>query len=102
MPIRHPQVLAVEVFNDASVAVGLLATLNDDEVVTDSSWRCSAVFSEHWTSVDFDDAAWQAATEIGKMNEGRFSNYSVHVLSFCFCTYIIYACRVQLKVEKGQ
>ena len=82
MPIRHPQVLAVEVFNDASVAVGLLATLNDDEVVTDSSWRCSAVFSEHWTSVDFDDAAWQPATEIQGLVHMKLTLHTFGCVSF--------------------
>ena len=58
--------IAVKVVNDGSVDVGLLATIDDDEIVTDSSWKCSAVLHENWASVHYDDSAWPAATELGQ------------------------------------
>ena len=59
------QVIGVKVVNDESVDVGLLASIDDDEIVTDSSWKCSAVFYENWASVQFDDSTWEAAVDKG-------------------------------------
>ena len=66
------QVIAVKAFNDASVDVGLLAKIDDDEIVTDSSWKCSAVFYENWASAYFDDSAWPAATDRGSIQHYIF------------------------------
>ena len=71
-------VIAIEAENlPAPVAAnpaGLLASLHVEtedgktrDVTTDGSWRCSqqAPSDQAWTNVDFDDASWKAAKELG-------------------------------------
>ena len=59
--------MAVEVFSDDTslLNVGLRATIDDDTVISDASWKCSSQFADNWPSVDFDDSSWAQATEIG-------------------------------------
>lgn len=66
----YAQVIAVEIHSDE--APELLATLNNDEVVTDASWKCSAEFSENWTEVDFDDTTWPNAVPTGQSANALF------------------------------
>ena len=53
--------------NDGGSAVGILAEVSGSSgtMVSDAQWKCSNTFSADWPSVDFDDSAWDSATEIG-------------------------------------
>ena len=57
----------MEVTNDESVDVGLLAMLDNGQLVTNREWKCIDVYKDHWTDIDFDDSDWPFATEIGSL-----------------------------------
>jgi hypothetical protein len=42
-----------------------LASVGDDRLVTDETWKCSAVHSKNWMLPSFDDAAWPNAAISG-------------------------------------
>ena len=92
------QVIGVKVVNDESVVVGLLATIDDDEIVTDSSWKCTAEFHENWASVHYDDSAWAAATELGQAVARVIPVHCLTPESFSANHNFIFCC---LTVNKG-
>jgi len=59
---------------DGAVA-GIVASTDDNYVLTNSSWKCSNVSYPGWAEVDFDDSAWESALEFG--NNG--GNGWVHI-----------------------
>lgn len=50
--------------NDFSVS-GIVASTDDNYVLTNSSWKCSNVNYPGWAEIDFDDSAWVSAMEYG-------------------------------------
>ena len=51
-------------------AAGILASTDDDYVLTNSSWKCSNISHPGWEEIDFDDSAWLSAIEYGRNGEG--------------------------------
>jgi hypothetical protein len=47
------------------VVAGILASVDDDELVTDESWKCTTRFTVSWMSPSFDDNSWPAAAIAG-------------------------------------
>ena len=75
--VSGDNVIAIEGFNqgDSPNPAGLAALiLLESEsgqkrrvIVSDSDWRGSGRWSDEWTSVDFDDSAWERAQVLGPM-----------------------------------
>ena len=40
---------------------GMLASIGDDQFVTDQSWKCSATYYDNWMLPSYNDALWPAA-----------------------------------------
>ena len=55
-------------YADSSTYLGILASTSTG-VVTDDSWKCSAVEHTDWDEPGFDDAAWSQARVLGA-NDG--------------------------------
>jgi hypothetical protein len=47
------------------VVSGILASIDDDETVTDESWKCTTQYKVSWMSPSFDDNSWPAAAIAG-------------------------------------
>ena len=67
-------VLAVEATNwvDAS-PYGFMVSAGDD-VITDTSWRCSSDEEDGWMLFWFNDSHWQPAAVIGANGDGPWGN----------------------------
>lgn len=65
----YTRLIAIHGNNVGSVG-GILASTDDDYVLTNSSWRCSNVNHPGWEQIDFDDSAWVTPTEYGRNGEG--------------------------------
>ena len=47
------------------VVAGFLASVDDDSLVSDETWKCSAVYTENWMLPSFDDSKWSNAAISG-------------------------------------
>ena len=49
---------------DLGVIAGILASSDDDSILTNSNWKCTNVFHDNWMDVDYEDLSWPSATQI--------------------------------------
>lgn len=49
----------------AGDVAGILASTDDNYILTNSSWKCSNVSQIGWVEIDFDDSTWIPALEYG-------------------------------------
>lgn len=59
------RVIAVKATN-RGLQAGLLASVTDDALLSDKSWKVSTVEANEWASPDTDDSKWEPATELGQ------------------------------------
>ena len=50
---------------DVGIVAGMLASVSDDILLTDSSWKCTKTLYTNWTSNTYNDSAWPGAYVIG-------------------------------------
>ena len=80
--------IAVRGVNDggpAALAIQLHATLADDNTVairSDKSWKVSPVAPPKWTTTEFDDTSWNAASELATLGSGPWGNTAAMATSF--------------------
>ena len=55
---------------DWGVIAGILASSDDDSILTNSNWKCTNVFHNNWMSAGFVDSSWPSATQICANGEG--------------------------------
>ena len=55
---------------DLGVVAGILASSDDDSLLSNSNWKCTNVFYDNWMDADFDDSSWPSATPICANGEG--------------------------------
>lgn len=61
---RTARILAFQCINLAEGCPGLIASITDDYLLSNSSWVCSDISGgENWTKIGFDDSDWPNATE---------------------------------------
>jgi len=77
-------VIAVEAANTLPGPAGLLlklrVVLGDGQIVeraTDATWRCHASEEPNWTQLDFNDQAWEAASELAPFGGGPWGRLAV-------------------------
>ena len=49
--------------NDLIYYAAIVASTDDEYILTNSSWKCSNVSQNGWEEIDFDDSAWMNAIE---------------------------------------
>jgi len=59
------RVIAVKA-TDKGLWAGLLASVTDDSLLSDGTWKVSTVESDGWTTPEFDDSNWEPATVLGQ------------------------------------
>jgi hypothetical protein len=66
--VNGANVVAVKGRNDPGTSGGILAEIIDDSTVavTDTSWRINTSGPANWTTVNYSDAAWTKATDLGQ------------------------------------
>lgn len=55
------QVLAVKAESASPNIAGLLASINDDYLLSGADWKCSASSATNWKQANFDDSQWRPA-----------------------------------------
>ena len=60
------KVIAVSITNYGGRA-GFKATLSENRVVSDNSWKCSPTFADGWQKIVFDDRSWPSAVTTGSI-----------------------------------
>jgi len=59
------RVIAIKA-TDKGLSAGLLASMADESLLSDGTWKVSTVESDDWTKPEFDDSKWEQATELGQ------------------------------------
>ena len=64
---KTAKLIAVKVISPGNPG-GFIGSLSDG-IVTDSSWKCSRTYSDHWNSLNFSDYFWLPAIDTTKQGE---------------------------------
>jgi hypothetical protein len=64
------QVLAVKAESASPGAAGVLASVNDDYLLSGADWKCSAASANNWYMPSFDDSLWSQAV-VTDSNPGK-------------------------------
>src|SRR6218665_1263233 len=59
------RLISVYAVDLTSTCAGILASVTDDYLVTDSKWKCTTITTPQWYSLGFDDTDWVEAYVIG-------------------------------------
>lgn len=61
----HSRLVAILAADSSETCAGILASVTDDYLVTDATWKCVVGPPPNWHRFDFDDSAWPSAYVIG-------------------------------------
>ena len=69
------RLIAVEASNLGDpLCRGILASVYDGSLLTNSKWKCTLNIEANWTALGFNDSSWPNAVEYGRNGNHRYCN----------------------------